>query len=540
MTTTTFTVTGHDLRPLRRRRHRRGVPSSTVLSRVDIDLTTGSVTRRFGRPGRSPMRSPSRRRSRLRGRPVNAGRRARALRRALLVAFGAAAAVGAAVGPIDVGVDTDAALHDSPTSTIPRPLTCLQPTTASNQPADPARHRRDDVRVVRRADREEAQSDGRRDRDGQLRDREGEGQLRRPVTAGDLIAQIEATGYTAATSSSPPGSHRASERRRTSDDDPTERPARAADHLDDPDGAGHRDGDDPRPAVRRLAVAVAHARRTGRRVGRVAVPPRRVDEPPPRCGHDGHADLGRHARRVRMEPVRPVLRRCRRAVDAPRVLAPSRAGDGIVTDLPRGRRRGHRVHPRRPILRGAGAKRRSGAALRALLELGAKDVAVLRDGREVRIPIDQLVVGDLFVVRPGEKIATDGVVDEGTSAIDASLLTGEPVPVEVAAGDAVTGATVNVGGRLVVRATRVGADTALAQIGRMVEDAQTGKADVQRLADRVSAIFVPVVIILAVGDARLLDHGRGDRLDHLRVHRRRRGADHRLPVRARPGHARPR
>ncbi len=145
----------------------------------------------------------------------------------------------------------------------------------------------------------------------------------------------------------------------------------------------------------------------------------------------------------------------------------------------------------------ARAKRRSGAALKALLELGAKDVAVLRDGAETRIPIDQLVVGDRFVVRPGEKIATDGVVEDGTSAIDASLLTGEAVPVEVAPGDPVTGATVNAGGRLVVRATRVGADTALAQIGRMVEDAQTGKADVQRLADRISAIFVPVVIVLA-------------------------------------------
>ncbi len=145
----------------------------------------------------------------------------------------------------------------------------------------------------------------------------------------------------------------------------------------------------------------------------------------------------------------------------------------------------------------ARAKRRSGAALKALLELGAKDVAVLRDGTEVRIPIDDLVVGDHFVVRPGEKIATDGTVAEGTSAVDASLLTGEPVPVEVGPGDAVAGATVNAGGRLVVRATRVGADTALAQIGRMVEEAQTGKAEVQRLADRVSAIFVPVVIALA-------------------------------------------
>ena len=122
---------------------------------------------------------------------------------------------------------------------------------------------------------------------------------------------------------------------------------------------------------------------------------------------------------------------------------------------------------------------------------------MLHDGSEIRIPVDQLVVGDLFVVRPGEKIATDGVVDDGTSAIDASLLTGEPVPVEVGPGDAVTGATVNVGGRLVVRATRVGADTALAQIGRLVEEAQAGKADVQRLADRVSGIFVPIVIILS-------------------------------------------
>ncbi len=147
----------------------------------------------------------------------------------------------------------------------------------------------------------------------------------------------------------------------------------------------------------------------------------------------------------------------------------------------------------------ARAKSRAGAALRTLLELGAKDAAVLRDGTEVRVPIDQLVVGDRFVVRPGEKVATDGVVEDGTSAIDASLLTGEPVPVEVGPGDAVTGATVNAGGRLVVRATRVGADTALAQIGRLVTAAQSGKAPVQRLADQVAAVFVPVVILLAVG-----------------------------------------
>jgi Cu+-exporting ATPase len=146
----------------------------------------------------------------------------------------------------------------------------------------------------------------------------------------------------------------------------------------------------------------------------------------------------------------------------------------------------------------ARAKRRAGAALRALLELGAKEAAVLRDGREVRIPADQLSVGDRFVVRPGEKVAADGVVEDGSSALDASLLTGESVPVEVGPGAPVTGATINVGGRLVVRATRVGSDTKLAQIGRLVADAQTGKAQVQRLADRISAVFVPAVIALAV------------------------------------------
>lgn len=146
----------------------------------------------------------------------------------------------------------------------------------------------------------------------------------------------------------------------------------------------------------------------------------------------------------------------------------------------------------------ARAKRRSGAALRALLELGAKDVAVLRGDREERIAADRLAVGDRFVVRPAEKIATDGAVVDGSSAVDTSMLTGEPVPVEVGPGDTVTGATVNVGGRLVVRATRVGADTQLAQMARLVEEAQAGKAPVQRLADRVSAVFVPVVIALAL------------------------------------------
>ncbi|MEU7582168.1 heavy metal translocating P-type ATPase [Streptomyces sp. NPDC041068] len=147
----------------------------------------------------------------------------------------------------------------------------------------------------------------------------------------------------------------------------------------------------------------------------------------------------------------------------------------------------------------ARSKRKAGSALRALLELGAKDVVVLREGRETRIPVGQLAVGDHFVVRPGETVATDGTVVEGTSAVDASMLTGESVPVDVGAGDAVTGATVNTSGRLVVRATRVGSDTQLARMARLVEDAQTGKAQVQRLADRIAGVFVPAVMLIAVG-----------------------------------------
>ncbi|MGW8385775.1 heavy metal translocating P-type ATPase [Streptomyces albidoflavus] len=147
----------------------------------------------------------------------------------------------------------------------------------------------------------------------------------------------------------------------------------------------------------------------------------------------------------------------------------------------------------------ARAKRRAGAALRALLELGAREATVVRDGREVRVPVARLVVGDRFTVRPGETIATDGRVLEGRSAVDTSLLTGESVPVDVAPGDQVTGATVNTGGRLTVEATRIGADTQLARMARLVEQAQNGKAAVQRLADRVSAVFVPVVLVLALG-----------------------------------------
>jgi Cu+-exporting ATPase len=146
----------------------------------------------------------------------------------------------------------------------------------------------------------------------------------------------------------------------------------------------------------------------------------------------------------------------------------------------------------------ARAKKQSGAALRALLELGAKDATVLRAGVEVRVPVSTLVPGDRVVVRPGEKFASDGMIIEGTSAVDTSMLTGESVPIEVSTGDRVTGATVNVGGRLVVEITRVGADTELARMGRLVEQAQNGKAEVQRLADRVSAIFVPVVFGLSL------------------------------------------
>ncbi|MGN6415434.1 heavy metal translocating P-type ATPase [Flexivirga sp.] len=163
------------------------------------------------------------------------------------------------------------------------------------------------------------------------------------------------------------------------------------------------------------------------------------------------------------------------------------AAAGVISFLLLGRYLEHR------------SKRNAGAALRALLNLGARDVAVLRNGVERRIPVSQLSVDDRFVVRPGEKIATDGVVEEGRSAVDASMLTGELVPVEVAVGHDVVGATVNTSGRLVVRANRVGSDTQLAQMARLVEDAQTGKAAVQRLADRISGIFVPVVIALAVG-----------------------------------------
>jgi Cu+-exporting ATPase len=162
------------------------------------------------------------------------------------------------------------------------------------------------------------------------------------------------------------------------------------------------------------------------------------------------------------------------------------AAAGVTTFLLLGRWLEHR------------SKRQAGAALRALLDLGAKEVAVVRDGVEVMVGVEELGVGDTFVVRPGEKVATDGEVVDGTSAVDVSLLTGEPVPVDVAPGDTVVGASINTTGRLLVRATRVGADTQLAQMARLVEDAQAGKAPAQRLADRISGVFVPIVIALSV------------------------------------------
>ena len=152
----------------------------------------------------------------------------------------------------------------------------------------------------------------------------------------------------------------------------------------------------------------------------------------------------------------------------------------------------------------ANAKAKAGNALKALLNLGAKDATILVDGVEQKIPADQLLVDDVIVVRPGEKIATDGVVADGSSAVDASLVTGESVPVEVGPGSLVTGATINTSGRLLVRATRVGSDTTLAQMGRLVSQAQTGKAPIARLADRISSVFVPIVLVIALVDVPVL------------------------------------
>ena len=280
------------------------------------------------------------------------------------------------------------------------------------------------------------------------------------------------------------------------------------------------------------------ARDAGRAVGGLAVPPRGLAEPAPWRGDDGHADLARHARGLGLVGRRAVLPRRRRArTCACRSSWCTRARPrsdtiyfevaSVVTTF---------------ILAGryfeARARRRSGAALRGAARARRQGRRRARRRRRASgcVPIAELAVGDRFVVRPGEKIATDGVVEEGSSAVDQSLLTGESVPVEKHPGDEVVGATVNVGGRLVVRATRVGADTALAQIGRLVSEAQTGKAPVQRLADRVSAVFVP-----GRDRPRRWRRSASGSLDGasaaLRVHRRGGRADHRLPVRARSRHA---
>jgi cation transport ATPase len=178
----------------------------------------------------------------------------------------------------------------------------------------------------------------------------------------------------------------------------------------------------------------------------------------------------------------------------------------------------------------ARAKRRSGEAMRKLLKLGAKEARLLRDGQEVLVAVGQLRVGDLFVVRPGEKVATDGVIEPGESAVDASMLTGEPVAVEVSPGDQVAGATINTSGRLVVRATRVGSETALAQIAKLVGEAQAVQAPVQRLADRVSGVFVPVVIGISL--LTLAGLATGGRRRRCSVYGAGCGDSNRVPVRA--------
>ena len=320
------------------------------------------------------------------------------------------------------------------------------------------------------------------------------------VAPEQLVGAVEAAGYSAALPSREPAAadeqaaRGGRDRRRCAGALLAGRAAVAA---------GAAAGDDPGAAVRQLPVAVAeprHARRAVGRAGRSTRPRGPTSSTAPR----------RWTRWSRVGTLAAWLwslyalfigdagmNDMRMAFDI--IPRPGAGADqiyletaGVVTTF---------------LLAGryfeAKAKRRAGAALKALLELGAKDVAILdADGAERRVPVEQLAVGDRFVVRPGEKVATDGIVEDGTSAVDMSMLTGESVPVEVAPGAEVAGATVNAGGRLIVRATKVGADTALAQIARLVEDAQTGKAPVQRLADRISGVFVPVVIALVGRHAR--------------------------------------
>ena len=398
--------------------------------------------------------------------------------------------------------------------------------------------RRHDVRVVRRAHREEAQPARRGRGIRQLRHREG--------------GRERSAGARPAACSSTRSRRPATPRRSPS---PRHPPCTTTSHdLDDHELTGLRQrligsivlavpvillAMIPALQFTVLAVGVARPRRTGRGVGRVAVPPRRLDQPPPRCRDHGHAHLDRRLGGLPVVALRAVLRRRRHARHDARLRVDGPAERRRGQHLPRGRGRRHDVRPRRPVLRGAvQAPRGCGAARAARARGEGCRGAAPRRRRHAssrsRVPVADLRVGDEFVVRPGEKIATDGVVVSGTSAVDASLVTGESVPVEVGPGDAVVGATVNAGGRLIVRATRVGGDTQLAQMARLVEEAQSGKADVQRLADRISGVFVPIVLrdrrrdVRGVAAARLPARGRCDR--------RRRRADHRVPVRARARH----
>ena len=270
--------------------------------------------------------------------------------------------------------------------------------------------------------------------------------------------------------------------------------------------------------------------------GGLAVPPGRVDQPAARRRHDGHADLARRARRVRLVAVRAVLRRRRHARDDDAVRADIGPRRRRRRHLPRGRGRRHHVHPRRPLLRGPRQAARRAPRCGRCSTSAPRTSPCCATAAETRIPIDQLAVGDVFVVRPGREDRHRRRGRRGHArAVDASMLTGESVPVEVGPGDAVVGATVNAGGRLVVRATRVGADTQLAQMARLVEEAQNGKARGAAAGRPDLRVFVPIVIALAAGHAGLLARHR--RPVDGGVHRRGRRADHRLPVRAGPGHA---
>ena len=392
-------------------------------------------------------------------------------------------------------------------------------------------HHRDDLRVVRQPDRAQAQQARRRGRHRQLRDREGEGQLPRDRHTRRPWSPPSSRRGTARGCRRPPAVDRRVEPRR---------PAAAA-------AAGLGRADVARRGRWRwcrrwqfdywqwLSLTLAAP---GRGLGRLAVPPRRLGQPAPRHVDHGHPGLARHPRGARLVGLRPVpaARPGTPGMTHPFELTIER-GRRRRQHLPRGRRGRDHVHPRRPLLRGAlqaaGRGRAAGAAGARRQGRGGARADGGRRGADPDRPAGRRrhVRGPARARRSPPTARSRAARPRSTP----SMLTGESVPVEVGAGDAVVGATVNVGGRLVVRATRVGADTQLAQMARLVEDAQNGKAEVQRLADRISGVFVPIVIALAVGHPRLLDRqrrrcGRG-------LHRRGGRADHRVPLRARPGDA---